>query len=208
MARKEHPAERRARRAAIDDPAVVLNAAARYLEARSRSVAEVRRHLVDAGYRAALVEEAVGGLLRMGYLDDEAFAQAWVASRDRARPRGERALRLELVRKGIDDAIIRAVLGGRGHDPDAPLEPGAAESESGSADEAAAARLLERKRSTLLRAADARTARQKAYALLARNGFDPGVAARISERFMRGLADSADATDSADRADDGPLLDD
>ena len=33
-------------------------------------------------------------------LDDEAFARAWVESRDRARPRGERALRAELRQKG------------------------------------------------------------------------------------------------------------
>jgi SOS response regulatory protein OraA/RecX len=35
--------ERRERRAGIDDPDVVLNAAARFLEVRSRSVDEVRR---------------------------------------------------------------------------------------------------------------------------------------------------------------------
>ena len=52
MAQRESFAERRERRAAVDDPAVVLEAAARFLEARSRSVAEVRRRLTGAGYRA------------------------------------------------------------------------------------------------------------------------------------------------------------
>ena len=37
-------------------------------------------------------------------LDDETFARAWVESRDRARPRGERAIRDELRLKGIDRA--------------------------------------------------------------------------------------------------------
>ena len=40
------------RHAAEDDPAVVLNAAARFLEVRSRSVDEVRRHLTAARYPA------------------------------------------------------------------------------------------------------------------------------------------------------------
>ena len=41
-------AERKERRAAVDDPAVVLDAAARFLEPRARSVTEVRRRLTGA----------------------------------------------------------------------------------------------------------------------------------------------------------------
>ena len=46
-------------------------------------------------------------------LDDEAFARAWVESRDRARPRGERAIREELRLKGVDRASIDLVLAER-----------------------------------------------------------------------------------------------
>ena len=46
-------------------------------------------------------------------LDDEAFARAWVESRDRARPRGERAIREELRLKGIDRETVDVVLGER-----------------------------------------------------------------------------------------------
>ena len=80
----------------------MLEAAARFLETRSRSVAEVRRRLTSAGYRPELVDGAIARLLDLGVLDDEAFARAWVESRDRARPRGERAIRDELRLKGID----------------------------------------------------------------------------------------------------------
>ena len=91
--RRETIAERRDRRGAVEDPDLVLAAAARFLEARSRSVVEVRRRLTGAGYRPALVDGAIESLLELGMLDDRAFAAAWVASRDRARPRGERVLR-------------------------------------------------------------------------------------------------------------------
>ncbi|MEA2548504.1 MAG: regulatory protein, partial [Chloroflexota bacterium] len=97
-------AERREHRAAIDDPTLVLEAAARFLEPRARSVTEVRRRLTGAGYRSDLVEGAISRMLDLAMLDDEAFARAWIESRDRSRPRGERAIRQELGLKGVDRA--------------------------------------------------------------------------------------------------------
>ena len=91
----------------------MLEAAARFLEARSRSVAEVRRRLTSAGYRTELVDGAIARMTDLGMLDDETFARAWVESRDRARPRGERALQNELRLKGIDRAVVDLVLGAR-----------------------------------------------------------------------------------------------
>jgi regulatory protein len=164
-------AERRARRAAVEDPDEVLAAAARFLESRSRSVDEVRRRLTSAGYRPALVDGAIDRLLELGMLDDRAFAEAWIASRDRARPRGERALRQELIQKGIDRELIDGLLEARRTTDDgASTEP----------DLEAARRLLERNARTLARVADPRQRRARAYALLARNGFDPDVCRTVA----------------------------
>jgi len=167
-ARRESHAERRERRAAVDDPQVVLDAAARFLETRPRSVTEVRRRLVGAGYRPELVQGAIDRLLELGILDDEAFARSWVESRDRARPRGERAIREELRLKGIDRATIDAVIEER-HD-----------SGGGEPDRDAAQRLIERHARSLARVADPRKRRERAYALLARNGFDPEVCREVA----------------------------
>ena len=112
-AKRQSFAERRERRAQVEDPAVVLEAAARFLEPRARSVTEVRRRLTGAGYRNDLVEGAITRMLELGMLDDEAFARAWVESRDRARPRGERAIRQELGLKGVDRPTIDLVLSER-----------------------------------------------------------------------------------------------
>lgn len=167
---KESLAERQARRASVDDPAAVLEAAARFLEARSRSVAEVRRRLGRAGYRADLVEGAIVRLTELGMLDDEAFGRAWVESRDRARPRGEIALRRELGLKGVDRTIVDGLLDERrGH----AASIGEGGGEPVGVDLAAARRLLARNARALARVADPRQRRQRAYALLARNGFDP-----------------------------------
>ena len=191
-ARRESFAERRERRGAIDDPAVVLDAAARFLETRSRSVADVRRRLTDAGYRAELVEGAVARLLEIGILDDEVFARLWIESRDRAHPRGEAALRRELRLKGVDPAVIETVLterdtpsdGGQGGDPSNGGERGEPSEGFTTADATAADRLLARSARTLARVTDPRARRQRAYALLARHGFDPDTASDAIRRFL------------------------
>jgi regulatory protein len=175
--RRETIAERRARRGEVDDPAVVLAAAMRFLEARSRSIAEVRRRLTGAGYRADLVDGAISRLAELGVLDDEAFARGWVESRDRARPRGERALRDELRLKGIDRAVVDDVLGDRRE-----LRANEGEDNEGSPDRLAALRLIERHARTLDRIGDPRKRRERAYALLARNGFDPDICREVAAR--------------------------
>jgi regulatory protein len=186
---------RRAERADVEDPAVVLEAAAAFLAVRPRSVDETRRRLRHLGYPAALIEVVIDRLRAYGYLDDASFARAWVESRDRARPRGESALRRELTLKGIDRELIAAVLAGRDDEVAEPardvdgvegsfLPPTADESRS--ADEVAGRRLIARRSSALARESDPRRRRQKVYALLARNGFSPDVCARLSSEAVAG----------------------
>lgn len=183
--RRESFAERRERRAAIDDPAVVLEAAARFLEARARSVAEVRRRLSTAGYQTELIDGAITRLTELGMLDDATFARAWIESRDRARPRGERALSEELRVRGVERSVIVAAL----EDRRTTAADAAGEEAAPSPDEAAAERLLARHARALERVADPRARRQRAYALLARNGFAPSVCSEVASRLVDARAD-------------------
>ncbi len=181
MARERRSyADRRAEKQAVDDPNVVLEAAARFLEARARSVGEVRRRLTSAGYRADLIEGAIERMTELGMLDDETFARTWIESRDRARPRGERALSEELRVRGVERSVIVAALEER-----RATASDAGEDAVPSADEAAAERLLARHARALERVADPRARRQRAYALLARNGFDPTTCASASAASIR-----------------------
>ena len=183
--RRPTPAERRAERAEVEDPAQVLEAGARFLEARHRSVAEVRRKLTRLGYRADLVTDAIERLGELGYLDDDAFARAWVESRDRAKPRGEHALRRELGQKGVDRTLVDAVLDDRREDAVASARDVDGVNEAPlSADEAAAERLLAKKLPAIRREADPRRRLQRAYGLLARNGFGPDVCSSVSKRLL------------------------
>ncbi len=173
--RREAAEARRARRAAVTDPDVVMAAAAAFLAVRSRSSEETRRRLRHLGYPHGLCDQVVERLEQLGYLDDHEFARAWVESRDRARPRGAVALRRELQQKGVSDAIIAAVLegrragDGRGHAPD-----------GSDADREAARKLLSKRARSLAREPDAYRRRQRAYALLARNGFAPDVCQEVA----------------------------
>ncbi len=87
------------------------------------------------------------------------------------------ALRRELDRKGVPDEVIAEVLADR-----AQLVAAAVDTEEGTGDpdRVAAQRLLERRASTLGREEDPRRRRQKAYALLARNGFAPDVCHEVA----------------------------
>lgn len=172
--RKESPAAARERRGAVDDPEAVLAAGLRFLEARSRSVAEVRRRLTQAGYQPELVDGAITRLLEIGILDDEVFGRLWIEARDRARPRGERALRQELALKGVDRALVDTLLTERGDVAAHGSDP----------DAAAADRLLTRQARTLERETDPRQRRNRAYALLARHGFDSETASSAVRRLI------------------------
>jgi regulatory protein len=186
-------AERRAERAEVDDPQVVFEAAARFLETRSRSVAEVRRRLMTAGYRSDLIDGAVARLLDLGVLDDEVFARVWVESRDRARPRGERAIRDELRLKGVDRTTVDLVLEER-REAVSPADDGDADG-ARSPDRDAAERLIRKQSRALARVADPRQRRQRAYALLARHGFDPETCREVAAMVLAVdvEADGADA---------------
>jgi len=159
-----------------------MGAAAAFLAVRSRSVEETRLRLNHLGYPAELCDEVVTRLVTLDYLDDVAFATAWIESRDRARPRAALILRRELERKGVPSDTISGVLEGR-----AQAEDGAFVD----ADREAARRLLERRASTLWREADPRRRRNRAYALLARNGFSPDICHEVASNAFDDSADEA-----------------
>jgi regulatory protein len=84
--------------------------ALRFLASRSRSCRETRCHLEGRGHPGEMVAVVLRRLERDGYLDDRAFARAWVEHRRRRSPRGRHALKFELARKGIPTSVIGEAL--------------------------------------------------------------------------------------------------
>jgi regulatory protein len=81
-----------------------------FLAVRPRSEAEVRRRLREKGTPPEVIDAVVARLLRVGYLDDAAFARFWIGERARSNPRGARLLRSELRTKGVAPAVIDQAL--------------------------------------------------------------------------------------------------
>ena len=95
--------------------------AVRFLGNRPRSVGEIVRHLHGKRIDDAAIDAAVDKLRAQRYVDDDAFARYWVEQRERFKPRGDRALRTELVQKGVSRDVIEVVLGDRAPDADVEL---------------------------------------------------------------------------------------
>jgi regulatory protein len=79
-----------------------------FLGFRARSEAEIRKNLEKHEFPPSVVDETVQRLREERLVDDEQFAQSWVANRSEFRPRSKRALSVELKRKGLAESAIRS----------------------------------------------------------------------------------------------------
>lgn len=139
------------------DRVEALDAALRHLSWRPRSRAELARHLRDRGHPRPAAEAALRRCEELGYVDDRAFALAFVRDRIRLRPRGRSRLRAELFARGVDAA-----------DAEAAIDAALAESELAEGD------LLRRaaeRRARSLSSLDRDTARRRLASYLLRRGF-------------------------------------
>ena len=88
-----------------------LAAALRFLSYRPRTIEETRKRLARK-YNPDTVERTLAYLLDSRFLDDADFARQWRNSRERRRPKGSRALKIELKRLGVSETIIDDTLDG------------------------------------------------------------------------------------------------
>lgn len=144
------------------------DAALNLLSHRARSRAELRCRLARKEISQPVIDQTVAWLDERGYLDDEAFAEAFVRDRLRLRPRGRVGLIRELRRKGVDEDTASGAVERVMKDEEVD--------EHGLAADAAEA-WVRRNRRVLRRAGRSREDRQKAsrrlYGHLARRGFAP-----------------------------------
>jgi regulatory protein len=128
-----------------------------HLARREHSIAELRERLERVGFEAEVVDEALATVVEQGYLDDERYARLLAQDRRELDGWGVERIRARMRRAGIDRSLIEIVL--------APFdEP---------SERAAAVALLRRRLPTP--PTDARE-RQRAFALLVRQGFESDVA--------------------------------
>ncbi|KAB2904598.1 MAG: RecX family transcriptional regulator [Anaerolineae bacterium] len=95
---------------AKDAAATAYKQALGFLSYRIRSSSELRDYLRRKRYDDTLIEEVIGRLTELNYLNDLEFARTWVRNREEFHPRGASALRYELRQKGISSEIIDEAL--------------------------------------------------------------------------------------------------
>lgn len=84
--------------------------ALRYAAMRLRSEWELRSYLQRKQASPEAAEIVIGKLRRIGFVDDAAFAQAWVDNRRAVKPSSKRKLQQELKLKRVSDDLIQQVL--------------------------------------------------------------------------------------------------
>ena len=104
--------EKIAKLQAEDNRERALQQAYLFLSYRARSEDEIRQNLRKHEYPEAVIEATLERLQQDGFANDEKFARALVENRNTFRPRGRRALAMELRQKGIDDETIQSTLEG------------------------------------------------------------------------------------------------
>jgi regulatory protein len=143
-----------------------LSRAYRYLAARDRTIAELRRHLTRQGLAEPVVDACVIELLEQRYLNDERFARRFTEDRRALDGWGTERIRGRLLKLGIGADTADKILGDDSHQE---LD--------------AAVSLLKRK----LRAIPADDAgRAKALGLLTRRGYDLDLAYDAIRQFSDG----------------------
>lgn len=155
-----------ARLLAADESSRATAAALQFLGYRPRSRAEVERRLARRGFAPEAIVAAVERLERWRYLDDDAFARAWIENRQEHQPRGRRRLKDELRQKGVDREVVEQAL------------------EEAELDEYPAALELARKRLPSLRGDEPLAQRRRLAGFLQRRGYGWDVVGRVLDAAL------------------------
>lgn len=93
-----------------DERDKAYNQALFFLGFRARSRVEIERYLRNKKYSPEAISDTLQRLAEGQFLDDTAFAQAWVEDRERFKPRSRQALQYELRQKGVETEAIEEAL--------------------------------------------------------------------------------------------------
>jgi regulatory protein len=172
-----------------DPESVARNLCLRALTGAPKTRQQLADLLADRDVPDDAAEAVLDRLGEVGLIDDEAFAQAWVSSRQAGRGLARRALKAELRAKGVDDDVAATAVEAVDDD-----------------DERETARRLVDRKIPGMRRLDRATATRRLMGMLARKGYSGGLAAGVVREALD--ADGADdvAVAEFDDLDEDALL--
>ena len=101
--------------------------ALRFLGVSARSRSEIERRLQRDEFPVDVIEQVIGEMEALGYLNDEQFAKDWIADRADRKRYGKTRLAAELSRKGIERDVAKEALASIDPDDEAARARKAAE---------------------------------------------------------------------------------
>jgi regulatory protein len=88
----------------------IRNRAFKILHYRQRSTRELRKRLIRIGFDVALVDSVIEDLRAESALNDEQFAQAFISDYTALKPKGNKFIINELLKRGISQEVISELL--------------------------------------------------------------------------------------------------
>jgi regulatory protein len=77
---------------------------------KPRTITETKRLLVRKEYSQEVIDSAIQDAIERGWLDDKSYSKLWIEHRSSTNPRGDYALKRELMAKGVSKEIIESAL--------------------------------------------------------------------------------------------------
>jgi regulatory protein len=165
-----------------DQEAVARKILLDQLTGQARTRSELAGKLARKGVPDALAERLLDRFEEVGLVDDQAFARAWVQSRQPGKGLARRALAQELRRKGVEDEVAQVAL-----------------DEVDADDEVESARMLVRRKLRTVARLERDVAVRRLTGMLARKGYPSGVCFRVvREELERAGHDTEDVHESFD----------
>lgn len=158
-----------------DPESVARTICLRLLAATPRTRAELAEALAKREVPDDAAERVLDRFTEVGLIDDAAYAEAWVRTRQAGRGLARRALAHELRRRGVDETVVQSAV--ETIDPD---------------DERAAARALVDRKLPASRRLDRNTRVRRLAGMLARKGYSTEIALKVVDEA---LADESSAED-------------
>lgn len=160
-----------------DQPLRARQKALRFLASKPRTEHEIRERLEQEGIAPNVQDDVLLWLRERGFVNDEAYAKAYVESRMQAGTLGSRRVANELRQKGIDRGVIEEAL---------------REDKRSRIDDSAVTSLAQRKWDQLHRETDARKRSKKVFDFLVRRGFSFDEAREAVREIDRNGQDAED----------------
>ncbi|NLY44230.1 MAG: hypothetical protein GX066_09785 [Clostridiaceae bacterium] len=90
---------------------------------KKRTEYEIKIKLINLGFDEDVVQKVICHLKELNYIDDEDYVKKYIKDAQNIRKLGPDRIYMELIKKGVDERIIREALANQDYDEEITLRP-------------------------------------------------------------------------------------